>query len=51
MAFAWINWAFFTFLIIISLVHMQWAGASLIAPGYSERTEAEVETREREATA
>ena len=45
MAFAWINWAFFTFLIIISLAHMSVVGASPIDPGYSEKREA-AETHE-----
>jgi len=46
MAFAWINWAFLTFLIIISLAHMSVVGASPIDPSYSGKREA-AETRER----
>ena len=37
MAFAWINWAFFTFLIVISLAHMATAGATVFSPMYSEK--------------
>ncbi|KAK2467830.1 hypothetical protein APHAL10511_000125 [Amanita phalloides] len=47
MAFAWINWAFFTFLIILSLGHMVSAGASVTDPSYSEKAEGAPETRER----
>ncbi|KAF8631760.1 hypothetical protein AX15_002216 [Amanita polypyramis BW_CC] len=51
MAFSWINWALFTFLIMISLAHMAWAEAAVTAPGYSEKVERGAETREREAVA
>lgn len=40
MAFAWINWSFITFLIVISLAHMSVVGASPTDPGYSEKREA-----------
>ena len=47
MAFAWINWAFITFLIVISLAHMSAAGASVTDPSYGEKREGVSETRER----
>jgi hypothetical protein len=47
MAFAWINWAFITFLIVISLAHMAAAGASVTDPSYGEKREGVSETRER----
>jgi len=50
MAFAWINWAFFTFLILISLGHMASAGASVFSPMYTEKEEV-LETRERPVAA
>ncbi|KAK2462198.1 hypothetical protein APHAL10511_005786 [Amanita phalloides] len=47
MAFGWINWAFFTFLIILSVGHMATAGASPTDPSYSEKANSGPEIRER----
>ncbi|KAM6492839.1 hypothetical protein JOM56_010973 [Amanita muscaria] len=51
LAFAWINWAIYTFLIVISLAHMATAGAGVFDPMYSEKGETAPETRERPVAA
>ncbi|KIL62996.1 hypothetical protein M378DRAFT_12495 [Amanita muscaria Koide BX008] len=51
LAFAWINWAIYTFLIVISLAHMATAGAGVFDPMYSEKGEIAPETRERPVAA
>lgn len=51
LAFAWINWAIYTFLIVISLAHMATAGAGVFDPMYSEKEETAPETRERPVAA